>query len=1017
MRKSLYRRLLAGSCAYAALLPGAALAQTSTPSEATPPPTAADQTPDVPASTESSIVVTGSRIARPDFVADSPIVSIGQDTFQNTGRVTLERALSEMPQFAGSFGAANAGSTSTALNGGQSYASLRGLGPKRTLILLDGRRLQPSNPDGSIDLNIIPENLIESVEIITGGASTTYGSDATAGVVNFRLRKNFRGLEINSNYGISEYGDGEQFKISGTLGERFADDRGSALIAFDYTSRSRAYQRNRPFFVSRTVNQAGTSTLPQGNVLFGSNTPTVAAVNGVFAGYGFARAFAGTNGRYTNQIGFNSDGTLFSNLGVPVLNYRDAQTDLAYIANTGTAANPAASQQVNFGYPDSSIQADLKRYNVFGKVEYQLNDAIKSFVQVGYTNYTSVGVSNPTLASNVYQLTSPVSNPFIPTDLRTILASRAQPNADFILYKAFNIAGPRYQGYKYDVWQVTAGFSGNIGIKDWTWDLYGALSKANFENWQTGGVSKSAVQAALFSPTGGRDLCTGGLNLFGDFTPSQSCIDYISRRTVNTNSLKQRTVEGNIQGELFKWWAGDVRFAAGADYRYNSYSFESDALFNLGGQSDILGYSVLLPAGGAINTKEVYGELLVPLLRDLPLVQQFNVNLGYRYSDYNSVGGVSTYKITGDWEMFDMLRFRGGYNRSIRTPSVGELYAPNSTASVNIGTANATNTLGDPCDTRSSFRRGANAAQVRSLCLAQGVPAAVIDTYQLGTAQVFALNGGNPDLEEEKADTYSVGAVITSPFRHPLVRRLSLSVDAYKIKISNAIGPLSIAQGIQNCFNAGGNNPNFSADNYYCSLIGPRNTSTGVPLNPTQPLLNLGSYTVQGLDMQLDWKFDLDDLGVNRGGSLGFNTAVSYTDKFKVQALPGGPTYDYAGYIGSAAQIDSASGLAHPKWKSVTSLNYTLGPVNLGVVWRYIDKMQDASRATSPTSSTPGVPSVSYFDFNFRVTTPFKTEIRGGVTNAFNKNPPGLSGQLNNFDAQDYDILGRYFFFGISQKF
>ena len=1017
MTRSVNRWLLAGTCAYGALAAGTVSAQTQTPTPATPTAASNDVQSGQAASggpaTNSEIVITGSRIARPDYVATSPIISISEDTFQNTGRVTLERSLSQLPQFSGSFGAANAGSTSTGLNGGQSYGSLRALGPKRTLILLDGRRLQPSNPDGSVDLNIIPDALIENVEVITGGASTTYGSDATAGVVNFRLKRNFKGLEINSNYGMSTYGDGQQFKISATGGYQFDEGRGSIIGSVDYTKRGRAYQYKRPtYFLARTPTQAGTSTLPEGNVLFGSNTPLTSTVNAIFARYGFANAFTGT--RYTGQIGFNMDGTLFSNLTTRVLNFRDPETDLAYIATTGPT-----SQQVNFGYPDSSIQADLKRYNAFARAEYKLTDSIRVFAQGSYTNYTSVGVTNPTLASNVYALAAPATNPFIPADLRTILNSRTAPTADIILYKAFNIAGPRFQGYKYEVWQGIAGASGDLGIKDWTWDVYGAISRAHFANTQTGGVSASATRNLLYAADGGRSICSGGLNLFGDFAASPQCVAYISRATKNTNTLKQRTAEANVQGALFKWWAGEVRFAAGVDYRYNSYSFTSDPAFNQNGVSDVLGYSVLLPASGAVNTKEAYGELLVPVLQDLPLAKKVSLDLGYRYSRYNSVGGVHTYKATGDWEVVREVRFRGGYNRAIRAPSVGELFAPISTASVGIGTASATNVQGDPCDTRSSFRGASNpnAGQVRTLCLAQGVPAGIIDTYQLGTAQVFALNGGNPSLKEETADTYSAGVVLTSPIQAAAFRRISISVDAYKIKIKNAIGPLSIVNAIQYCFNSGGNNPTYSATNYYCSLIGARNTSTGVPINPSQPLLNLGQYTTQGIDIQVDWRFNLRDAGLPDVGGLAFNTAISYLDKFKIQTLPGAPTYDYAGAIGTAAQIESSAGVAHPRWKTITSATYTVGPFSIGGIWRFIHSMKDASLVVTPTSTTPGVPRYDAFDFNARFTTPFGLELRAGVTNALNKKPPIVSGLLNNYDAQDYDILGRYFFFGATQKF
>ena len=185
------------------------------------------------------------------------------------------------------------------------------------------------------------------------------------------------------------------------------------------------------------------------------------------------------------------------------------------------------------------------------------------------------------------------------------------------------------------------------------------------------------------------------------------------------------------------------------------------------------------------------------------------------------------------------MRLRGGYNRAVRAPSVGELFAPVSTGSVAVGTAGPTNTDGDPCDVRSSFRRGSSGAQVAALCLAQGVPANIIDSYQLGTAQVFALTGGNPDLQEETADHVAFGAGIQSAVESPLFSRMSASIDWYSIKVKDAVGQLPIKNAFQFCFNAGGSNPTYDPNNYYCQLL-TRNPASGVPLNPVQPLLNLG---------------------------------------------------------------------------------------------------------------------------------------------------------------------------------
>jgi len=993
---------MAGGCAYGALMIGAAGAYAQ---EAAP-------APEEPQAVEA-VVVTGSRIARQDYVANSPIQTVGAAAIEATGQVTVEKALSQMPQFTGSFGQGNTGSTSTGLNGGQSYASLRGLGAKRTLILLDGRRLQPSNPDGSVDLNIIPEALIENVEVITGGASTAYGSDATAGVVNFKLKRSFEGLTADAQYGISEKGDAESFRFSVTGGSSFADGKGRAVLSFDYTNRDRALQSARDYYIFRT-SAPGLSTIPQGTVLFGANLPTLASINSLFQGtYGTAALTGNSAGRYTGQLGFNTDQTLFSTSGVPVLNFRDPQTDNAYIVNANASGT---SQQVNFGYNGSSMQSDLDRYAVFAKVDYNLTDNLRFFSQFTFTDYTSVGVSNPTLASNVYGLTVPVTNPFIPNDFKAILASRPTPNAAFTFYKALDILGPRVQKYSYDVFQFTNGLSGDTGFRDWTWDGYVSFSRAKFDNEQTGGASASAISRLLNSPTGGTEYCAGGWNPFGNLTPSGECVRYMSRRTLNQNSLEQRMVELNVSGTLFDLPAGAVKFAAGTDYRSNEYTFKPDSQLNQpDGTSDILGYSVLRDASGSVDTYEVYGELLVPIVKDLPFIQEFNLDLGYRYSDYSSVGGVQTYKADFDWKIIEPVRLRGGYNRAIRAPSVGELYAPVSTGSVAIGTASSTTTNGDPCDVRSSYRTGANAAAVRTLCLAQGVPTAIIDSYQLGTAQVFALTGGNPDLQEETADTYSFGAVLRSPFEGPLLSRITASIDWYDIKVKDAIGSLSIVNAFQFCFNSGGANPTYDPSNYYCSLL-TRNSASGVPTNPVQPLLNLGQFQTTGVDVQVDWSFDFADTLLDKvPGSLSVNVALGYTDKFKIQSLPGAAVYDYVGTIGTG--VESTAGTAHPKWKSVTSTTYTWGPASVGLRWRWIDAMDNSAKVVTPTSTSRGVVSYNAFDFNGRVKLPWDTDLRFGVNNLFDKAPPQVGDTEGNYDAQNYDVLGRSYYLGVRKRF
>ncbi|MDE8652032.1 TonB-dependent receptor plug domain-containing protein [Novosphingobium album (ex Liu et al. 2023)] len=965
------------------------------------------------------IVVTGSLIARPDYQANSPIVSVGDDVVQNTGQLTVERALTQLPQFAGGLGQSNTATTSTGLSGGQANASLRGLGSKRTLILLEGKRLQPSNPDGSVDLNTIPESVIGNIEVITGGASTTYGSDATAGVVNFRVKRDLSGLTLKGFTGVSNYGDGVNHRLSATGGGEFADGRGRAILALDYSNRERAKRRKRPWYPDRTY-ETGNAANPYGSALFSGNEPTLAAVNSVFADkYGYAPFVASNGSRLFSggaQIGFNNDGTLYTANNAPVVNFRGVESDDAFFVDSGNSIF-GPSKQFKFNFIGGDIQSQMERYQAFGRVDYDLTDSISAYAQFNYTTYSQRSIVNTTLSNNIYLQNIPYNSYFVPEDLRTILASRADPTADFQFYKAWNAIGNRGQTYDYDVWQFLFGLTGGVGIGDLTWELYGSRSSSKFRNGQTGGLSLSRMEALLASPTGGLGDCQA-FNIFGDLPISEACANYVKRDTLNLTDMEQDNVQATIQGGLIDLPAGKVRFAAGAGYRSNSFDFRSDdALNQPGGTSDIIGFAVLRSSAGEVKVNEFFAELLVPVLHDLPLVKELSFDLGYRYSDYNSIGGAHTYKGDFDWQVFDQLRLRGGYNRAIRAPSVGELFAPISTGSSSIGQAAPNVIAGDPCDYRSSYRRGPNEAQVRALCLAQGMSPGTYGTTAagfIGTSQVFPLTGGNPDLDEETADTWSVGAVISSPFSSPLVNRMSLSVDWYKIKISDAIGVLQVAQSVQYCFNAdGASNPTYDQNNYYCQLLARAPEGTLEP--PTsQPLLNLGTFQVSGIDAQFDWRVGLDDVGIGVGGDVRLRTIVSYLDSFKVQALPGAPTYDYAGTIGFS--IESNAGISHPKWKAYTTLGYSDEHFDMTFIWRFIDKMKHSNSVNS-SNAPAGIKTYHAFDLNFEYRFDEDVTMQMGVSNLFNKAPPTYSNVPATYDSSTYDVLGRNFFMSIEKRF
>jgi iron complex outermembrane receptor protein len=988
MRYRVYLALTTSSAVLAVCASGPALAQ------AAPPDTAVADTAAEPGE-RGEIVVTGSRIARTDYTATSPVVTVGAEAIENSGAITLEDALNDLPQFQPSSSSVTGGTNTN--TPGQATINLRGLGTNRALVLLDGRRLQPSNADGTIDVNTIPDILIQGVETITGGASTAYGSDAISGVVNFKLRHDLEGLRLDAMSGITSRGDGSSLKVSAALGGKFGEGRGRALLALTYSERGTILNGSRSFF----DDSPGIVFPPQGTVAFGNNVPSQAAVDRVFARYGFP---AGSVVR-TEGLSFNNDGTLWNNAPVtrPIVNYRADPPGLVSFVN-----NTALSDTDD----GSFLSFPLKRYNAYGEVGYEVADGIEVYSNINFVNYTAIRrFGAPNLGGMGTAATIPVTNPFIPSDLREILASRANPNAPFQLNKNFTETGLRGEKDTFTVYQIIAGLRGDL-FADWDYDVFGSVGRTEFGAFHRNVPQLSRIQTLFNAPDGGRSLCQGGFNPFGVFRLSASCQDYLIADTKNSTILTQKMAEANFEGPVFALPAGTVRLAVGAAYRKNSYEFLPDPLI---ATLDIVGFPRAVGAKGEVDVREGYAEVLIPVLRDISLIQELNIGLAYRYSDYSSVGGVSTYKADFDWSPFSAIRIRGGYQRAIRAPSLSELFSSPIGVNSQIGapTSNgAPAPTGDPCDIRTIYRNGPNAAQVRALCVVQGVPEARVDSFTRGGGNsTSVLNQGNPNLNEETADTYSLGLVWRSPAPGPLLSGLSGSVDYYRIKLQDAVGLFTIGTYLPRCFNIDGSNPSYSNANQNCLNV--RRDPVSGDLNQSlQPLFNLGSYLVSGIDVQVDWRAALSDVGLTGLGQLRLNVVASYLDEFKIQNFVGGPVFDFADVVNNPALTGSL-----PKWKAVTSLNYSQGIFDVGVRWRYIDGMRDTTRVTTPGSTTPGVPAYHYFDLNLRADVAESMTLRAGITNLFDKGPPIVGGQVGSTEPRTYDVIGRSFFVGVQARF
>ncbi len=509
-------------------------------------------------------------------------------------------------------------------------------------------------------------------------------------------------------------------------------------------------------------------------------------------------------------------------------------------------------------------------------------------------------------------------------------------------------------------------------------------------------------------------MCQGGLNIFhAPSDISEACRQYIANSGTVENAFDQVVVDGTVQGSVLDLPAGALKMVFGAQYRRNSFTSDPSDNMQAG---DVVPQGIVLPASGSQSVKELYTEALIPLLKDLPLIEALNLDLGYRYSDYSTSGGVSTYKADVDWSLGGGVMLRGGYSHAIRAPSLSDLYTPAALTSVALGTPGAANKNGDPCDVRSSYRQGADASGVRALCLAQGVPSSIIDTYTFTNTNVFPSTTGNRDLTPEKADTYTAGLVWRSRFDAPLLSRLQASVDYYNITVKDAIGSVPFLNSLQNCFNAdNSSNPSFSQDNIFCGGI-VRNSLGQITQDSTAPILNLAAYKTQGIDGQVDWRIPLDELGLGNGaGALSLNFVGTRLLKFVIQSYESAPARDYAG-----STQGSITNSVLPKWKSVTNLTYENGPASVGVRWRYIGAVQDVSRVTTVGSTTPGVGSVSYFDLNakvdFDLANDRELEVRAGVNNLTNRGIPQVGAVPGTTDPTTYDILGRTFYVGVSVK-
>lgn len=937
------------------------------------------------------IVVTGSLIQRPNNTAVSPIVSVGEAALKETGQVNLQDALNQFPSFT-TAGNANTGGQGT---GGRASINLHGLGTNRNLVLLDGKRLPLSDINGNVDINILPESIMGGVDVITGGASAIYGSDAISGVVNFKTLRAFDGVRLDAQNSISERGDGYKFNGSLAFGTGFAEDRGHVIAAFSYAQQDAVNGSSRDFFFDKTPSSfIGTGTF----VPSATNAPTVDAVSGVFSGYGVGGLPNNVN---LLNLGFNNDGTLFTQTGAR--NYKGANGTNGYLV-VGNNVRMPVGQQIDFANA-------LKRKTAFLKADYDLTPSLTAYGQFMYVDLSVHTASGGSLTQFGTLTTVPVTNPFIPDDLKTILASRPNPNAPFTW-------NGRYVGVPYKNWdenyvveQYMAGLKGDIA-SGWSFDLFASYDQSVHDQQLNDAVIKGRVQTLLNAAGGGASICAGGFNPFGDANArslSDACVNYITKTAFSKEKLAQTQAQLQVNGKLFDLGAGPAQIALVAGYRKNTYSYVPDS--DLAAQN-IEAVIASQPASGRISVKEFAAQVDIPLLADKPFVRELGIGGAIRHSDYSVTGGVTSYEVDARWRPVDALLFRGSYQRAVRAPNIGELFSPQTGTQLVIGTPPGA--LGDPCDVRSNARTGADGAKVAELCVAQGIPQAAISSYTFPTTATGQLVSGNTNLTPERADTFNVGFVLNSPFESGPLADFTLSVDYYNIAVKNVISTVPGLTVLSKCFNLDGSNPTYDKNNLYCGLLVRDNS--GQLTTVATPYLNLGAVKTDGVEAQVNWTVPARFLG-DESGRFFVNSAVGWLHKYKLQLLPGAAYLDYTGISNGAAGVSSLPPRATPKWKAVTSFGYRSDAATLGLRWRYQSKMEDTTSVLTPATAQVGVPAYALWDMFGSVRIAKTFEIRAGVNNLFDKGLPFVASSQNGTDVALYDPIGRSFYLGAKVSF
>jgi len=1060
------------------LFPLVAQAQSSEPAEAA-------QTDTTQATEdESTIVVTGSRIRRPNDDSPVPVTTITGEEIFETGRVSVGDVLNDLPQLRTSMGSQN--STSGLGTRGVNFLDLRGLGRARTLALINGRRQTSAdiiNNGNAIDINTLPTDLIERVDIVTGGNSSIYGSDAIAGVVNFILKDSYDGVQIRAQSGISTYGDAGNQYVSLVAGKNFAEGRGNIAFNAEFAHQNDYYASGRPnlrqnnaFVVVDTDTGASFDSVPDRLYYRDIRSATIGL--GGQLGFRYANTPGAPCGNdavgssFTCGFQFLPGGNLVSQTGLRV----GLGPNGNYIGGNGTSSREGKLMV---------LSPDLKRYVFNALGHFEISPAFVPFFEAKYVRTEAFGTQSGPFFSQGQTLGDGVSiagfndrsyasatggaaggvvnregirldNPYLSAAARntiraqliaavnsgvnpntgtaygataaglanqaTTLAQIAAGTYRFSLRRNWVDLGTRDEEMKRELYRAVIGVKGDLG-SDWNYEVSANYSEHKESSVITGNVNTQRYLLALDTTTNaaGQIVCRSQvdgryagddvagnaaqlaadvaacvpLNPFGQGSVSQAALNYLVTPTTAVGKSTQFVASGFVSGNLpINLPGGAIGVSIGAEYRKETLSYDLDDLTQAG-----YAFYNAIPSFTApsFEVKEVFGEISLPLIKDVPLMQELTVTGSGRIADYK--GGTGTvYAFSGGatWRPVRDLMFRGSYSKSVRAPYLGDLYS--------VPGQNFTPAPNDPCSARNintgSATREAN-------CNAAGRPAGYDYVY---TASLEILSGGNPNLKAETSKSMTLGGV----FQPSFVPGLAISVDYYDITVDDVITSPAVQSALNACYDA----PDLN--NQFCALF-ERAGAAGGPRGEQPFRILEGSYQdspqnyakfkARGIDTQIGYN---RDFGWGKLSMKGVWTHVIQRDNF---TDPARPTFKNV-LVGE---------LGDPEDNFNVSTDLKLGILTLGHSFRYLGRQylntwEDYNGVNGQPAQNPDYadlqmyPSTTYHDVRFDLEVNDKFNFYGGITNVGDTKPPyGLTGI--GAGSGIYDNRGRFFYAGVTAKF